>query len=201
MQTFVFSSAHDHVLCDRCLEHQGSTAAIAIRRDRDHVKLWEAVFATVTAQHSQRVTQLRAEIAQRDADMTSLRETVSDLRGAIHADLQQRPVASVQAWFDSVQVVEANEKRDAAYRSRDVAMARIWSLDRLHHVDETRDDLCSCEKPKAKCRELAVLGPIVEFLDRWEERQLERLRADQPHGLPHDHPEVLKRRPRYWHTG
>jgi hypothetical protein len=201
MQNFVFKSAHDHVLCERCLEHQGSSAPIAARRDREHVKLWEAVFAVVTEQHSQRVQQLRAEAAQRDQDMTALRETVSDLRGALQADIEQRPVATVQAWFDSVRVREAEDKREAAYRSRDFAMSHIWSLDRLHHTDDRNEEMCSCGKECKRCREWSILDRMTISLDRWETQQLERLRDDLPHGLPDEHPEVLKSGRRSWRTG
>ena len=198
LRTFEFHSKHDHVLCSACVEHQGSSGPMAARRDREHIKLWEAVFASVTEQHSARITQIRSEIADRDKEITTLREMVSDLRGALQADLEQRPVATVQQWWNSVQINAAEEKRDAAYRSRDFAMARIWSLDRLHHTDDRRHNYCSCGKETSKCREWKILYEVTVALDRWEERQVERLRGDLPHGLPNDHPEVQRTRPRIW---
>lgn len=198
MQTFVFLSAHDHVLCERCLEHQGSTATIAARRDREHIKLWEAVFATVTEAHSARVTEFRQKAREQEETIAALRGQVLDLQGAIKAGFDQRPVASVQAWMDSIQVADAEDKRDASYRSRDYAMRHIWALDRLHHRDERREDQCSCGRAVSKCHELAVLDDIADNLYRWEQRQLERLRADQPHGLPDEHPEVLRTGRRNW---
>ena len=84
------------------------------------------------------------------------------------------------------------EQRDAAYRSRDHAYRALWAVDRLHHEDEARDGYCGCGRHADRCMVLAAIWPAVDSLIKWEKNQIDRLQRGQPHGLPAEHPEVLK---------
>jgi hypothetical protein len=83
--------------------------------------------------------------------------------------------------------------RDQAYRSRDHAYRALWAVDRLHREDDTRAGFCGCGRQADRCNELQAIVPAVGALNRWEGHQIDRLTRDLEHGLPDEHPEVLKR--------
>jgi hypothetical protein len=189
---FTFRSRSDQVVCASCQRHQGTSAAKLIQRDQDHIGLWRSELGLEKEARAEHVQRLNNTIARRDADIVELRESLSDARGAIKTELKNRPVATVMAWIESENIAEALNLRDAAYRSRDHALSVIWHIDRLHHDHDEKDNHCSCGKGASKCKEHEALERIVEALDRWEESQIDRLKRDLEHGLPRDHPEVLK---------
>lgn len=94
-------------------------------------------------------------------------------------------------------VVDAEGKMRAAYRARDKVMSTIWRLDRLHHEGKSAG-VCSCNKRTQQCREFQSLAPMLATLDAWEQKQIDFLARGLEHHLPHEHPEVQKRRSRGW---
>ena len=120
------------------------------------------------------------------------------MRGALKADLDQRPVASVLQWFQGLEIEAAQRERDNSFRSRDRALGIIWNLDKLHHDDEAKENFCTCGRRASQCPEWKVLEETRDFLYKWERQQIDRMKRDLPHGLPEDHPEVLKLG-RRWH--
>jgi len=99
---------------------------------------------------------------------------------------------AVEQWLADEEVRTALEKRDRAYRSRDFAFATLWRLAKLHHPDDHHDGRCSCGRHEDTCKELQAISPELGMLRRWEETQIERLDDQLEHGLPDDHPAVMR---------
>lgn len=59
----------------------------------------------------------------------------------------------------------------------------------LHH--ERPGHVCACGTRAAKCKEMTVVEEMREPLNRWEARQVHRLKRGQAHCLPDNHPAVL----------
>lgn len=198
---FTFKSNSDQVICTSCQRHQGSTVPKLAQRDKDHVNLWRSELALAAEAHAERMAGLIAKLRTRDEEIGTIQTQLLDARHAIETELLEGPIASLQGWWDSIQIEEAHTARDQAYRSRDHALRTMWRLDKLHH-DGSQPNHCSCGKTTGKCQEWQALTDNREFLYRWESKQIERLKLDQEHGLPDDHPEVLRTgRRSYRHAG
>ena len=196
--SFMFKSSSDHVICKGCLRHQGNTLPKVMQRDADHIGLWKSAFGVAKEDHFVELNRLKNLITQRDREIAALQTEVEDLHQVVRVGVEDASPLAVQQWFASDRVAQANDQRDAAYRSRDHAYRALWAADHLHHEDEWRDGYCSCGQPAAQCKELGAISPVVTTLHRWEHTQLERLYRGLDHGLPDEHPEVLKLSPRGW---
>ena len=194
---FEFGSKSDFVICKGCIRHTGELKHQLQQRDIDHLNLWRSELALAAQGHAEAIAQLKAAVAEREEELRSLRLQLVDARHAIETELRARPMASLQGWWDSIQIGEANDARDRSYRSRDHALRALWRLDKLHH-DGSTPNHCSCGKTTGKCSEWKVIEDDREFLYRWESKQIERLQADQDHGLPDEHPEVMRTGRRSW---
>lgn len=199
---FTFTSPYAQVVCPACVRHQGSTTAKAIQRDTDHVALWHSELAIAVDDHTTREAAFAAQLAAVRADhakqVQQLRVEINDLQAVLRTGLDGAPPPTVERWWVSEQLADADESARHAYRSRDHAYRTLWFVVRLHHDDDNRDRHCSCGKRTAQCHEFKAIANIVPTLRRWEEKQIERLRDDLDHGLPDEHPEVLRlRRPRH----
>ncbi len=180
---FEFTSKSDHVICKGCLRHQRSSPARLLKRDADHVSLWSSELKLAEeAQDLER--QQAAAVPALEGQLLELRGELSDMRGALTAEISQHPVASVEAWFKGEEISAAHRARDESYRSRDRALGILWNLDALHHDDQSRGHFCSCGKPTPQCREWNILETTRSFLYAWEQRQVDRLRRYLPHALP-----------------
>jgi hypothetical protein len=176
---FYFTSASDQVVCPGCTKHQGSSPSREKQRHTEDVALWRDDVAEIREQHAQEVA--------------SLTERIKELEARLAEEIAKRPTQVVEQWIGEAEVRDAEEQRNAAYRSRDGAMSAICALALIHREVENHE--CRCGKRVAKCREAQIVEEVVESLDRWETKQIQRLRSDLPHWLPPNHPEVI--RPRY----
>lgn len=182
-QKFIFKSNSDPVVCGGCVRHQGDTLQKAKLRDSDHVKMWSAGFSIAQQDHSDQIALLEARIEKANEILRDERKTVEDLRYTLKNELTMRP-ESVQKWIDDERVTEANAKRDAAYRSRDFAMANIWMVNKIHRSDLKNDGRCTCGKSTRSCREWQALSAIEGHLYKWERKQEDRRQQGLPHALP-----------------
>ncbi|MGQ4616453.1 hypothetical protein [Nocardia sp. R7R-8] len=182
-QAFVFKSNSDIVVCAGCSRHQGDGLQKAKLRDADHIAMWSSGFQLALEEHAEEVGQLQQRIEALNEVLRKERQLVSDLRFTLKSELNQR-AESVQKWIDDERVAEALAQRDSAYRSRDRAMAHLWTLDQLHHDRDRSGERCSCGKSVRACQEWQALDPIAGTLYQWERKQEERRDMGLPHALP-----------------
>lgn len=189
---FTFKTKHDRVICKSCLPHNGSPEKQQ-RKLRDHVGLYLSELRLAQEERENEAVRYRDHLREVDAqhreELDQLAEKNAELRAALH-DGTANP--SVDRWMSDEAVTQAREHRDRAYNQRDHALAAIWQIDRLHHLDEMSSGSCSCGKPERRCKELEAVRPELEALHRWEDMQVQRLLDGRSHGLPDNHPEVLR---------
>jgi hypothetical protein len=114
-----------------------------------------------------------------------------ELVKAIATGLADTLTPQLESLIESATYRELQERADSAYFVRDRAMAAVWRVSMIHHL--ALDGTCSCKKPLTACTEYTALEFFWDSFDRWQGRQVERLREGKPHGLPLDHPESQKR--------
>jgi hypothetical protein len=163
-------------VCSGCELHQGNTGIKIQQRDRDHVTAWKREQAKWGAQ-AQRATQ-------------RLEDELEKMR----IELEARPIHVVHENLDAETVAEAESSRDAAYRSRDMTMQILCQV-RLLHQERIQGE-CTCGKSRSKCKTADIVTEF-EALDKWETKQIKRMRQNLDHLLPDNHPAVLDRR-RSW---
>jgi hypothetical protein len=186
----VFKSSSDSVICPGCSRHQGSTLAKLTQREQDHRNLYKSELALVEEKRKADVADVQRSHASAQEEAKQLREEVSDLRGAVRSQVGQRPVETIAAWLESEQIAAAVRERDAAYRSRDRAIAVIWQVSEAHLERDSRT--CSCGQSRNRCAMFQAVDPIRPALNSWESKQVQRYQAGREHGLPDNHPVVLK---------
>jgi hypothetical protein len=197
-----FTSKDDDVVCKGCRKHHGGGDGPARVgwRNREHVGLYwselqlaqdelaqarqehAAEVQRLEDRHSQRVEQMEAELAKQRVDIADLWASIRD--GELNPAVRQ--------WMSDVEVTEALEKRDRAYRWRDLAFGALWGVAQLHRPDPHDERLCTCTRKVLKCRELQAIAREIGALDAWEDKQIERLRDSKEHGLPWEHPDVQR---------
>lgn len=189
---FVFTSRSDQVICKGCLRHQGDTALKAILRDRDHLALWQSELTIAKDGHASVEADRRHLIEERDHELAKRQAEINDLRQVVRVGVENAPLAAVEQWWADEQIRVAHDQRDAAYRSRDHAYRALWAADRLHHEDEQRDRYCICGRQINQCKELQAVESAADSLLHWERGQIDRFQQGLSHGLPDEHPEVLR---------
>lgn len=153
-------------ICRPCTQHSNPSGLRETQRNRSHVFLY--------TQDAQNALQARQQ---------SFEEELARLR----RELEDRPV--VERSLDQEVLDEAKDQTRSALRSRDNAYSELLTIKLLHR--QQRGTKCSCGRdscPTAR-RFFEPSG-----LDRWEADQVERLRKNESHGLPANHPAVLDRR-------
>lgn len=176
-------------VCDPCKAHHSRDLQKIIILHRD----WYVEYTReVAARYQDVVSNLRQKGAADEERIAELESKIKDLREVIDRDYNDAPLGPLRTWVQSQAVVAAESRMSRAYRSRDTVMAGIWRLDQLHK-DGKNQDTCACTKPAARCRDRAALTPLLKALTTWEDREFERLKVGKDHGLPNDHPEVMKR--------
>ncbi len=188
---FTLTSSSDQVICRSCTRHQGESLAKATLRDRDHVGLWSSEVELVREEFAAHRAQARTAQEQLTRQLEQVRLENQGLRQALERGFETAAPADVQKILTDNVVKEAQEQRDAAYRSRDHAYRGLWAVDDLHHEAEEPDQ-CSCGA--ASCPVLEAMGHVRQSLYDWENKQIARAREGRDHGLPRDHPEYRDQR-------
>lgn len=182
-KTFTFKSTSDLVICPGCQRHLGDTLSKSKLRDSDHLEMWAAELNLTNANHSDEVAQFRKQVESLRKQVAEKDKLLEDVRWSYKNERGQE-AESVRRWLDAQEVTEAHDQRDAAYRSRDRAMAHLLALDELHHAVDGELTKCSCGKRTSVCKEWDALATITSSLYSWERKQKERRDAGLPHGLP-----------------
>ncbi|WP_069166717.1 hypothetical protein [Nocardia altamirensis] len=164
----------------------GDTLAKATLRDSDHIGMWEGALKVAECDHQSQLDARQAEIHSLSEQLATQRRLVEDLRYS-YKNERGLEAESVRRWLDDARVFEAEEKRDAAFRSRDRAMAHLWMINELHHAIGIDELKCSCGRRTNGCREWQAMARIVGPLYSWEQKQKERQAAGLPHGLPDEY--------------
>lgn len=185
-QTFYFTAKSDQVVCSPCTKHLGSDARRAVRRDQDHVAVWKAVVQSVQQRARQRLDAKATECAglterlqERDAQLAEAREEMLKSYGDM-------PSVKVQKWVSGSLALEAEAKRDQAYRSRDWAMKHLLRVEMVHH--DIGSGKCFCGERVDQCRVAAAIEDMRDSINRWEQKQIRRARDGYSHYLPDEHP-------------
>lgn len=177
-------------VCDECKQHNSRD----LQRTIDlHRKWWLEYTARADSEYRAFADRSRTRIKDADQRIEELEQKLGDLTAVVDSDYRDAPLGELQTWMQSESVKASESKMRAAYRARDSTMVALWRLDRLHGDSKVRGK-CQCRERDDTCKARAALAPILPALDRWEARELERLRMELEHGLPRDHPEVLKRK-------
>jgi hypothetical protein len=176
-------------VCDRCKMHNtGDWHPVAelhtawvvdYRLEQDKMRLEE-------------LDQHRRTSYAKDVEIKALSLRTEEAAAVIANDYVSSPVGHLQDWLRSEVVQKADRRVSAAYRARDSAMAVLWRLDQMH---KQRPDgkTCTCGKPTTACREFKALDEFAASLDKWEDREIARLKKNMSTGLPPEHPELKKR--------
>lgn len=193
---FAFKSPTDQVVCPACLRHQGDSPSRESLRNRDHADLFRSEFLLANedqeaaeVRHAKQMDSVKAVVAKRDETIAEKDATIGDLRATIKSgDLNP----AVERWLADEAVTTAHEQRDIAYRSRNYAFESLWRLSLLHREHDTELALCACGRKSDRCKEFDAMRDSLGSVKHWEETQIRRLHDDLDHGLPSDHPEVLR---------
>jgi len=192
---FTFTARSDQVICASCVAHVGDTVSKAVRRDLEHLAMWQADHNIMVLDREQDQVALVQKLHDRDAEITRLTEQICDLRGALSAGVEAAPVDSVAHWFEAEKIQEANGRLEVAHAFIARQFGALWNVDEAHHADGNASDRCCCGELQGSCRSFQALAAVRDRLYRWEKEQVERIREGLPSALPIEHPEVLKRQP------
>jgi hypothetical protein len=123
-----------------------------------------------------------------------LRTEAKDLRDALANGVQSMPPATIAAYFETEAVADALDKRDSAFRLRDMSMQTLWRIDQRHHAESEKKQTCSCGN--STCDLPRLIADEVITLRRWEANQEARAKDGKDHHLPEEHPTARKYPPR-----
>lgn len=184
---FTLTSRHDQVICKACIRHVGSSSQKSEQRAGDHLGLWQSELKLLVADRDRLSSSLRDERLAAREQQQRLEGEVDRLTKAIASGLSDASPADVRHLMTQKVVRDAEDARDAAYRSRDRVYQLMWRLDEKHRPDE-RGGSCVCGQDR--CPVLDVVDDADrEDLYTWERRNVERSKRGYPHGLPQDHPD------------
>jgi hypothetical protein len=192
LQPFRFSSPTDHVVCTFCSRHLGGDKAA--KRDTDHLAMWFERHSEAIAAHRSFVAAATAEKTSADAANAELRAQLNDLTKSIADEFDRSPLGGARGLVENEVTRRAERRTELAHRLNDRIMAALWRVDTLHRDDEANNLRCTCGKPTAECAEWKAIEPQRRALYDWENRNLALLKEGKRHGLPDDHPEVVKGR-------
>ena len=199
IERFNFVSAAEQVVCAACRGHAGDRPSTQKLREAEHKRLWQADLQAWHTYYQGEAQQLRDShqqlVVEGGAEIVKLRETVSDLRATLGADLSKRPVESIALWFEHTKIAEAQARTDRAHAFIGHLFRVLWAINQAHYPEkEAEATRCACSAA-AKCEVVAAIAPVRDRLYLWESEQTRRLRAGLSHSLPARHPEVLKVQP------
>jgi hypothetical protein len=153
-------------ICAQCFDHQG----FAMRSDPEHIELWRSFLERQQQEHQAVVAQLRGRII------------------GLEQELRERPEKVVERYIDADELQAARAEADRAFRSRQMAWQALVEIRLLHR--EIDNGMCRCSMRVDRCP-IAEIVARYPALARWEKEQYERLRRDESHALPENHPAVL----------
>lgn len=186
-QPFKLTSKHDQVICKACVRHYGSSVQKTEQRSGDHLGLWRSELQMLTEDRDLLRTTLHDERAAANQTRLQMQGEIDRLTEAITQGLSDTSPADVRQLMTQRVVLDAEEARDSAYRSRDRVYQLLWRLDEKHRPD-ARNDSCVCGQRRCPVLEVVDDGDR-EALYAWERRNVERARDGYPHGLPQEHPD------------
>jgi len=157
-----------------------------------HRDWWRTYTREHNALHAQELGANRNAIKQREKEISELSSRLAEMTAVTVKQYHDAPLGDLQTWVRSEVVKSIELQRQGAYAARDRTFVALWRIDVLHN-DESDSGACSCEKNATACKELAAIKPVINVLDNWETAQIERLEKGLEHGLPRDHPEVMRR--------
>jgi hypothetical protein len=156
--------------------------------DREHVKDWAEFHASSVSRARESSEATRQKIRELEEYIPVLRAERDE---AVYAFEKSIVTPDAVAMIETEPVRQADQKAESAFRSRDRLAATLWRLRMLHNDDE-EEGTCSCRDATADCTIWEILEEQMSFLEDWEERQADRLRADKDHALPDEHPLVIR---------
>jgi hypothetical protein len=186
LQPFTFTSASDQLVCAHCRNHLGDEKAV--RRDRDHIALWSAIWKQERDAHVDDLRQAATDAAAADTTRSGLEAKVAELSATVIGQFDAAPASGVREELQSDLVRRAERATELANRRNDRMMAVLWRLGRLHHAAAA--GRCACGKPITECPEYRVLSAEEQALREWEAKNVALLEEGSRHALPAEHPAV-----------
>jgi hypothetical protein len=191
-RTFRFASASDQVVCAACINHLGD--AKALRRDADHVAMWEALFADAQARAARAAADAATAAGSDAATIAELREQAAGLTAVVAGEFAGADAPGVRGMLENDVVRRAERNTELANRRSDRLMAVLWNLADLHHDDPAKPGHCSCGRPTARCPESLALEPQRQAVREWEAKNAALLERGERHALGDAHPLVVAKR-------
>ena len=192
-----FASKSEHVMCNICKGHFGTTQEKSAKRNADHLNQWESYTRQLRDHLAEQEQTLRTEIGQLQDDLETARGESNTARSELEHMLREAaegqkltPTDGTLDWLEGVAIKEAQDLRDAAYRSRDKAFNALLLIGDVHHEDEQNEMRCSCGQKLTDCEVVTALSPLSMALNRWEAHQVERAKRGKRYSLPDDHPKI-----------
>jgi hypothetical protein len=186
LQPFTFASASDQLVCSHCRTHLGDEKAV--RRDRDHIALWSAIWEHERDARAEAVRQAATDAAAADTARSALEAKVAELSATVIGQFDAVPASGVREELQSDLVRRAERATELSNRRNDRMMAVLWRLGRLHHAAGA--GRCACGKPITECPEYRVLSAEEQALREWESKNVALAEAGSRHALPAEHPAV-----------
>lgn len=161
-----------------------------MQKHGEHKRKWAAWAADM-------MKRLQEEKSARASDQNAAKRVIEglrtesrDLRDALSAGIESMPPATIAAYFETEAVADALDKRDNAFRLRDLSMQTLWRIDQRHHAVSEKKQTCSCGN--STCDLPRLMADEVITLRRWEANQEARAKDGKDHHLPEEHPTARK---------
>jgi len=174
-------------ICPDCRAHLYSLENLR----RDHRNLVDAV----RTQYESELGGKQAEIENQEATISGLRAEVADLLKVAASDLADAP-EHLRGSMTSAAISELEDRERKAYRTRDRAMAAVWTVDERHHA--VAGEKCSCGRALHACMDYRGLIFFRGEYERLERKQIDLMKGGKHHGLPSNHPEARKLNVQEW---
>jgi hypothetical protein len=154
--------------------------------------MWRDRYGDAMATRRSVVEAAAAERKSADATIAELRAQVHELTGSIADNFDRSGPGAAGSLIENEIIRRAERKTELAHRLNDRIMSALWRIGNLHRDDDAAGHRCSCGRTTAQCAEWKAVEPQRRALSDWEKRNLVLLREGKRHGLPDDHPDVVR---------
>lgn len=130
VMSFTLTSKHDQVICKACIRHVGNSSRKREQRAGDHLGLWRSELQLLAGDRDLLRRTLSEERVAVRQEQARLQGEVDRLTEAIANGLSDTSPADIRNLMSQKVVRDAEEARDAAYRSRDQVGVLVERLGR-----------------------------------------------------------------------
>ena len=168
-------------ICKYCSPHVATLATLKL----DHRRIADAF----RAMHQKEVEVKVGDQQKSKATIEGLRSELDELINSVANDFADASENLLGVIRHATSVETEARIRDAYY-ARNRAMNALWVFDERHHA--VLKEKCSCGLELRKCAEFLAFDFFRKEYQRWENKQIELMKAGKQHGLPANHNEARK---------